>query len=190
MLRFSQFITEASESKPKLPFDKNADPGWHQDGDHMVVYHGTHEKNIPSMLKHGLNRPDPKTGMISVTHDPHTAHAYASMSGGGGEASFRKAGAKVVSTPHNERAVVKMKIPMEWAKEHMDHKMGGNMGAEDKENDLKDARLRMTDRGEHNRWKRANPDKPGRVYYTGTEIRFKKHVPPEFIEGYMKKSDK
>lgn len=190
MLSFSRFIAEAtSVSEKKLPFDKKADPGWHQDGDHMIVYHGTHERNIPNMMKDGLNRPDPKTGMISVTHDPNTAHAYAAMSGHGGEAGFRQAGQKVTTTPHNERAVVKMKIPMSWAKEHMDHNMSGNIGADDKSNDLKDARVRMTNKSEHERWRKANPGKPGHVYYSGTEIRFKKSVPPEFMVGHMKKYD-
>lgn len=188
MITFKQFIFESLENK-KLPYDKHANPGWHQDGEHMIVYHGTHERNIHSMLKHGLNRPDPKTGMISVTHDPNTAHAYAAMSGHGGEAGFRQAGKKVSTTPHNERALVKMKIPMSWAKEHMDHNMSGNIGAEDKTNDLKDARTRMTSKAEHDRWKKANPTKSGHVYYSGTEVRFKKHIPPEFIQGYMKKSD-
>ncbi len=191
MLSFKQFIKEEESTEgKKIPFEKHANPGWHQDGEYMIVYHGTHERNVGSMMKHGLNRPDPKTGMISVTHDPFTAHAYASMSGSGGEANFRKAGASATTTPHHERAVIKMKIPMKWAKEHMDHNMSGNIGAEDKDNDLKDARTRMTSKAEHDRWKKANPNKPGRVYYSGTEVRFKKAVPPEFIEGYMKKQDK
>jgi hypothetical protein len=188
MLSFKSFKRNISESEEKkLPFDKNANPGWHQDGDHMVVYHGTHEKNVSSMMKHGLNRPDPKTGMISVTHDPHTAHAYASMSGHGGESGFRQAGQKASTTPHNQRAVVKMRIPMHWARENMDHNLGGNVGAEDKTNDLKDAKTRMTSKDEHTRWKKNNPNKPGHVYYTGTEIRFKKSVPREFMVGHMKK---
>lgn len=185
MLTFKQFLLE--DTNKKLPFDKHANPGWHQDGDHMIVYHGTHERNIPDIMKHGLNRPDPKTGMISVTHDPHTAHAYASMSGTGGEANFRKAGAKATTTPHHERSVIKMKIPMHWAKEHMDHNMSGNTQAHDETNDLVDARTRMTSKAEYERWKKKNPNKPGHIYYTGTEVRFKKPIPPHFIVGHMKK---
>jgi hypothetical protein len=189
MLSFLKFIKEQSEEK-QLPFDKGANPGWHQEGEHMVVYHGTHERHVQDILQNGLNRPDPRTGMISVTHDPNTAHAYAAMSGSGGEASFRKAGAKVTTTPQNERSVIKMKIPMSWAKEHMDHNLSGNIGAEDSSNDLKDAKTRMTNKSEYERWRKANPSKPGHVYYTGTEIRFKRSIPPEFIVGHMKKHSK
>lgn len=185
-MTFKEFLIEKETVSPKLPFDKTVHQPWHQDGEHMIVYHGTHEKNVSSMKREGINRPDPKTGMFSVTHDPHTAHAYAAMSGG--EAHFRSS-SKATTTPHNNRAVLKIKIPMHWAKEHMDHNMSGNIGAEDHTNDLKDARTRMTSKDEYHRWTKKNPEKSTHTYYSGTEVRFKKAIPSEYIVGHMKKYD-
>jgi hypothetical protein len=100
------------------------------------------------------------------------------MSGAGGEAHFRGTSAKAVNTPHSERAVLKLKIPADWAERHMDPDLRGNMG---------DARRRMLNKGEYVKWASANPEKNDSEYYMATEVRFKKPIPPEFIEGYMKK---
>jgi hypothetical protein len=129
------------------------------------------------MLKSGINKPDPKTGMYSTTPDARTAHAYASMSGAGGEANFRGAGSKAVGVPHSQRSVIKLKIPADWAERHMDAELRGNMG---------DAKKHMMDRNEYAKWVAKNPDKFDSEYYAATEVRFKKPIPPEFIEGYMK----
>jgi hypothetical protein len=116
--------------------------------------------------------------MYSTTPDPHTAHGYASMSGGGGEAHFRGVNAKATTTPHSERSVLKLKIPADWAERNMDADLRGNMG---------DAKKRMMDRNEYYKWTAKNPEAADSEYYMATEVRFKKPIPPEFIEGHMKK---
>ena len=171
MKTFKEFLKE-----DKVSFDKDPKIGWWKDHDHLTVYHGTHERNVEDIKKTGLNRPDPKTGMISVTHDPHTAHGYAAMSGAGGEADFRKAGNKVTHTPHEERAVIKMRIPKKWAEENMDHDLSGNLPSE---------RKRMSDKSEYEKHEGQDQE-----YYRGTELRMKKPIPPEFIVGHMKRVER
>jgi hypothetical protein len=167
MLSFTQFIAESKENI-----------GWWKDQDHLHVYHGTHDRNVEHIVKYGLTKKDPKTGFISVTHDPFTAHAYAAMSGSGGESNFRSSG-KAVHTPHEERSVVHMKIPMSWAKENMDPHLSGNVG---------DAKDKLTDRSKYDTWRKDHPSLLDRHYYSMTEVRLKKEVPPEFIQGVLKKS--
>lgn len=154
--------------------------GWLWDKEHITVYHGTHKRNVSAIKKNGLNRKDPKTGMISVTPDPHTAHGYAAMSG---EHDFRAAGNKAKHVPHEDRRIIKMKIPVSWAKEHMDHNLSGNIGH---------ARQRMASKDEYTKWKKANPKKSDSEYYQTGELRFKKEIPPHFIEkvGMLKKYKK
>jgi len=169
-------------SEQSIPYDKNAHIGfWKDQGEkegHYTLYHGTHERNIPSMLKHGLNKPDPTTGMISTTPDPNTAHGYAAMSGTGGETQFRKLHNKAVNTPHEERSVVKMRIPKAWADKHIDPQLRGNLGV---------TRDRMLNKSHYDAWKKQNPEKSDSEYYTGSEVRFSKPIPPEFIVGHMKR---
>jgi hypothetical protein len=177
-MSFKRWLIEQIEAK-RLPFDKTTKRrGWWREGDHYILYHGTHDRNVQSMLKSGISRPDPATGMYSTTPDAHTAHGYAAMSGSGGEAHFRGASAKAVNTPHSERTVLKLKIPSDWAERHMDADLRGNMG---------DAKKRMMDKNEYSKWVSKNPEKNDSEYYMATEVRFKKPIPPEFIEGYMKK---
>lgn len=161
----------------EIPFDKDASPGWWQDKEHLHLYHGTHKRNVPHIEKSGVNVPDPKTGMISMTLDPHTAHGYAAMSSGErrGEHSFRKAGAKAVTTPHEDRAVTKFKVPMSWAKKHLDPELRGNIG---------DASGRLTDKSKYDDWKKKNPDKADHEYYQTSELRFSKPIPPEYYVGH------
>ena len=177
-LRFKQFILAEAAA---IPFEKNPSIGFWKDSDHQIVYHGTHDKNVASVLKNGLDRKDPKTGMISVTHDPHTAHGYAAMSGAGGEAHFRDAGAKVVNTPHEDRSVIKLRIPKKWAEENMDSGLSGNSPEVKKQLQSKEHYLE---------WKKKNPGKGDHEYYAGSELRFKKEIPKEFIVGVMKKKPK
>jgi len=144
-------IKEEMTSYPKGPI------GWWRDGQEgkngkkiIVVHHGTHIRNVPSMLKHGLNKPDPTTGMISTTPDPNTAHGYAAMSAAGGErefmnTQFRKQHNLAVNTPHEERAVVTMRIPKEWAERHMDPQLRGNLGV---------TRDRMLNKSHYDNWKK------------------------------------
>lgn len=168
-----------NEDINNIPFDTNPEIGFWSDQDSVIVYHGTHERNVPDILKNGLTRVDPKTNMISVTFDPFTAHGYAAMSGAGGEAGFRAAGARPVNTPHNERAVIKMKIPMEWVKKHMDPHLSGNVG---------DAKTRLQSKDDYAQWKSSN--KPDHEFYQTSELRFDKPVPPNFIVGVMKRYPK
>ena len=126
MIKFKDLFIEQKE----VPFDHHPKVGWwkdkaEKDGYH-TVYHGTHKKNLPHILKHGVNHKDPRTGMISVTHDPHTAHGYAAMSGSGGERNFRKSGKKAVHTPHEDRVVLKMHIPKKFVDDHHDKHFHGN----------------------------------------------------------------
>src|SRR5579859_7381720 len=114
---------------PSIPFEHNPKIGWWADHpSHLTVYHGTHDDNVHNIVKNGLTHKDPRTGMISVTHDPHTAHGYASMSKSGGEYHFRKVGGNPVSTPHEHRSVVKIQIPKDWAAKHIDPHLHGNIG--------------------------------------------------------------
>jgi len=85
---------------------------------------------------------------------------------------------QAVSTPHSERSVLKLKIPADWAERHMDANLRGNMG---------DAKRRMMRKNEYIKWASANPEKSDFEYYMATEVRFKKPIPPEFIECHMKK---
>jgi len=174
-------LVESEDIKAhKVPFEKNPHIGWYKDKDHIVAYHGTHERNLHSVLKHGLAHKDPKTGHISVAVDPHTAHGYAAMSGSGGEANFRSAGGGAVNTPHEHRAVVKLHIPKDWAEKHMDHNLGGNVG---------ESRKRMAHKEEYESWKKKNPSAGDHEYYALSELRFNKEIPKHFVKGYMKKKD-
>jgi len=167
----------------EIPFDKNANHGWWRDRETLELYHGTHERNVPHIEQHGVNVPDPKTGMVSMTLDPHTAHGYAAMSSGErrGEHSFRKAGAKAVTTPQENRAVTKFKVPMSWAEKHLDPELRGNIGS---------ATGRLTDKSKYDDWRKANPDKSDHEYYQTTELRFSKPIPSEFYVGHSYKFKK
>jgi hypothetical protein len=161
-----------------IPYDKNPTIGFWGDSDYVIGYHGTHERNIPIILKTGISKPDPKTGMVSITLDPNTAHGYAAMSGSGGEASFRGAGDKATTTPHNERAILKVKLPMEWVKQNMD---------QDFFNRNTDSRERLRNKAVYDRWRSENPAHPDHIYYQMSELRLKTAVPPNFIVGVMKR---
>ena len=174
IISFNSFLNEQGE----IPFEKSTHHGFWQDNDHVEVFHGTHKRNIPSIRKNGLNHPDPNTGMHSVTLDPHTAHGYAAMSGSGGESNFRSAGAKVVNTPHEDRAVAKFKIPKKWLEKHMDKSFSGNVGQ---------ARENIQSKEKYENWKKANPNKSDHEYYATTEFRLKKASPSRFYVGHAQK---
>lgn len=162
------------ESK-EIPWSQK-DTGWWEDQDPITLFHGTHERNISTILKNGLDRKDPDTGMISLALEPHTAKGYAAMSGTGGESDFRKAGAKVKSTPMNERAVFVFEIPKDWLLTNMDKNLSGNVG---------DAKKRMQSKEEYENFKQ-HTGKPDYAYYQLAEIRVKKEVPAKFIKGIMR----
>ena len=169
MKTFKEFIMEAKLKK--IAWNKNPDIGWWEDQKILTLYHGTHIKNIPFIEKSGIDRPDPETGMISMALEPNTAFGYASMSGIGGEAEFRKAGKKVVSTPPKERAVFVAEIPIDWVKKNYDNNLRGN---------LKKQKLHMQSKDEYEKFSGLDV-----LYYQMTELRFKKPIPSKFIKGYM-----
>lgn len=165
----------------EIPFDKTTNHGWWSDrNDYIDLYHGTHKRNVQHIEGSGISVPDPKTGMVSMALDPHTAHGYAAMSSGErrGEHSFRHAGAKAVTTPHEDRAVTKFRVPMDWVKQNLDPDLRGNIGL---------TRTRMLDKNEYARWKKENPDASDSDYYMGAELRFNKPVPSEFYVGHSHK---
>lgn len=170
-------IIELLESIDSIPYEKNPDIGWWEDQDTVTVYHGTHDRNVSDILQNGLTKADPVTGMISVTSDPNTAHGYAAMSGAGGEANFRKAGAKPVHVPHEERSVIKFALPINWLKQHMDKNFSGNIG---------DARKHLTSKDEYVKWKEQS--KTDSEYYQTSEFRLDTPIPPEYIVGVMKRN--
>ncbi len=167
MKKYKDFIIEATQKL--LKWNKLPDIGWWRDKKVLTLYHGTNIKNVDSFFKSGVNRPHPTTGMISMALEPNTAAGYASMSGG--ETSFRQAGAKATLVPFSERAVFVFDIPMSWIEKYYDPQLRGNIGA---------ARKRMESKEEYDNF-------PGHdvQYYQTAELRFKKHIPPNFIKGYM-----
>lgn len=165
----------------EIPFDKTTNHGWWADReDHIDLYHGTHKRNVPHIERSGVSVPDPKTGMVSMALDPNTAHGYAAMSSGErrGEHSFRKAGAKAVTTPHEDRAVTKFRVPISWVKAHVDPELRGNVGI---------AANKMTDKKGYEKWRKANPHASDSEYYMGTELRFSKPLPSGFYVGHSHK---
>lgn len=168
----------------EIPFDRTTNHGWWANReDHIDLYHGTHKRNVPHIEKDGVSVPDPKTGMVSMTPDPNTAHGYAAMSSGErrGEHSFRKAGAKAVTTPEEDRAVTKFRIPMSWVHANVDPDLRGNIGI---------AANRMTNKKEYDTWKKQNPNRSDHEYYAGTELRFSNPIPPEFYMGHSHRTNK
>lgn len=166
-----------SKGLEKHEWQKDPKIDWWKDepGDHYTLYHGTHEKNLEGIHKNGIHAPKEGStkGWVSMTHDPHTAHAYASMHGG--ETAFRGANQKAQSTPHEHRSVVVAHIPKKWAHENMNHHLRGNMP------EVKD---RLNDKSKYEEHKKAG--KPDHEYYRTTELRFKDKIPAEFVKGYMK----
>lgn len=152
---------------------------WSEHKGHLVVYHGTHVKNVPHILKNGINNKDPKTGMVSVaigSHGADIAHGYAAMSG---EYGFRQAGQKATTVPHEHRAIVTAHLPMDWVHKNVDRNFGGN--PTDVKHRLADPKLHM----QH-------------VVNTGSdfsptetpELRFKEAIPAKYIKGYTQKGKK
>lgn len=164
---------------PKLPWDKNPKIGWWDDHDHITMYHGTHQSNLHSIDKNGIHAPShgPTAGWVSMALEPHTSHGYASMSGG--ESNFRAAGARAHHVPDHERAVLVARIPKTWAKENMNPHLRGNIDAQ---------RDKLTNRDAYEA--HAAAGRPDHEHYAMTELRFKNHVPRQFIVGYTQKPSK
>jgi hypothetical protein len=171
MITFTEYLIESA-----MKWNGYPTIGWWKDQKILVMYHGTHERNIKSMLSDGINRPDPKTGMISMAFEPNTAFGYASMSGAGGEADFRTVGAKVTTTPAAERAVIVAKMPMRWILSNMDSNLSGN---------LKEQKAHLQSKDMYDEHQKKYDD--DQSYYALCELRFKTHIPSKFLVGYTKK---
>lgn len=167
MRSFKDFITEENK------FDHDPHIGWWEDHDTVTLYHGTHEKNHESVMKNGINKKDPKTGRISLTLDPHTAHGYAAMSG---EYHFRRAQGRPVSVPHEKRVVYKVQVKKDWLKKHMDHNLRGNIGI---------AKDKLNNRAAYDEHKKSG--KPDHEYYRMTEFRVDTEIPSHAIVGHMRR---
>lgn len=164
MIPFSLF------SESTMSWEGNPKIGWWKDQKVLRVYHGTHKKNLESVLKSGLTRKDPVTGFISLALEPNTAFGYAAMSG---EYDFRAAGSKSVSVPPKDRIVIVFDIPIDWILKHYDPNLSGNVGT---------ARNHMSSDTEYNKFKGNDNE-----YYALTELRVNTVVPKKFIKGYMQK---
>lgn len=178
MKSFRTYLLEKVEAQgghKRLPWDKNPKIGWWKDHDHVTLYHGTHEKNVDSIAKHGLHAPShgPTAGNISMALEPHTAHGYASMTGG--ESAFRAAGAQAQHVPHEHRAVMVYKVPRHFIEKHANPHLRGNT------EDVKD---HLTNREKYE--KHAASGKTDHEHYAKTELRFS-HMPSEYLVGHMKK---
>lgn len=177
MLRFSSFIREEEDHGiSEIPWNPNPKIGWWKDGETMTMYHGTHQSRVGQIAKSGLKAPEsgPTAGWVSMTHDPHTAHGYASMTGG--ESAFRAAGSKARTVPHHERVVLVHEIPRDWAEKNMNPHMRGNMES---------SRGKLTDKSQYDSHSAAG--KPDHEYYQTSELRFKDSIPREFLKGYMRR---
>lgn len=149
---------------------------WSQNKDRLVVFHGTHIKNVPDILKNGINNKDPKTGMVSVaigSHGQNIAHGYAAMSG---EYGFRQAGQKATTVPHDQRAIVVAHLPMDWVHKNVDRNFGGNPI---------EVRQRLADPELHRQYvaKTGSDFSPTET----PELRFKEEIPAKYIVGVTQK---
>lgn len=169
-----QIFMKLEEKCSKYKINWSVKPiGWWRDQDPLRLYHGTNIINVPFIIEDGINRKDPSTGMISMTPDPFTARGYAAMGSGGGEALFRKAGMKVRSLPMEERAVFAFDVPMSWVLQNYDKELRGNL------NQMRD---KMMNKHLYHAFNGTDLE-----YYSTSEIRFRKEIPPSFMVGWMVK---
>lgn len=171
-------IRDLFEAKLPGAWNRNPQIGWWMDNDPIRLYHGTHERNLDSIIKNGISAPSsgPTAGWVSLAIEPNTAHGYASMSGMGGESEFRVANGNAKHTPENERIVLVLEIPKDYLISHMAPARGN----------VDEYRDRLTNKTKYLEWKAAG--KTDKEYYAIAEIRLPKHVPAKYIVGYMKKS--
>lgn len=156
---------------------------WSQNKDYLVVYHGTHIRNLADIFKNGIKNKDPITGMVSVAigdRGEQVSRAYAGMAGvkgAGGEHNFRQLGQKAVSVPHKDRAVVVAHLPMDWVNQHVDRTFSGNSEA---------VKERLRSPEAHDAYvKTSNKDKKSGEDTSGREtmeLRFSSPIPHEYIQ--------
>jgi hypothetical protein len=168
MITFKQYLRE--DTLPKLAWDPTPKIGWWRDADPLRLYHGTNLAHLDSFAEHGMNRPDPRTGMYSFAFEPFTARAFAIM---GGEARLLASKAKPGVVPENQRVVIVFDIPQDWIERHQDLDLRGN----DEEH-----LSRLQDKSKYDGWKGSDQQ-----YYQLCELRVDAAVPAKFIAGYMLK---
>lgn len=170
-------IEKLLEQTKQMPWDSRPKIGWWLDNNPVRFYHGTHIRNLEGILENGIYAPKEgyTAGWVSLALEPNTAFGYAAMSGSGGETNFRSLGTKATSTPANERVVFVLEIPQSYFQSKMGTQ-GGN---------VEEYRDRLTNPELYKKWKEMG--KSDAEYYAITEIRIPKHVPVEFIVGWMKK---
>jgi len=168
-------ITKVNTFAREIPWVKNPSIGWWLDEQNVTFYHGTHSRNLEGILATGIYAPKsgPTAGMVSLALEPNTAFGYASMSGTGGESSFRAAGNSVSTTPPSDRVVFKLIIPQSYFLSRMAQQRGH---VQEYVNRLKDRSLYFEAKTKH---------KQDQEYYAITEIRLPKFVPAKYIKGYM-----
>ena len=160
-----------AEDKPKkLAWNPDPKIGWWRDADPLRLYHGTDIAHLESFYEHGLNRPDPKTGMYSFALEPFTARAFAVM---GGEARFLASKAKSGVVPEKQRVVIVFDVPQDWIERHEDPDLRGND---------KTHHDRLMNKAIYDEWKESDQQ-----YYQLCELRVNAAVPAKFIAGYMLK---
>lgn len=155
---------------------------WSKNKTHLVVYHGTHIKNVPGIIDlngPGISNKDPKTGMVSVaigSHGADVAHGYAAMSG---EHGFRQAGSRAVTVPPQHRAIITAHIPMDWVRRNVDQNFGGNPDR---------VKRRLSSSNIHNIHVAATGSdfSPSET----PELRFKEAIPAKYIVGVSQKAKK
>jgi len=171
MKTFIQFLCETVS---KLSWEGNPKIGWWQDAKPLYLYHGTHINNLESVSKQGIGAPTEgyTAGWVSLALEPNTAFGYASMHGG--EASFRSAGKEAKHVPVKDRIVFVLKFnSFEEVKKLGLGSLRGMVEA---------TKNKLTNKSLYDNWKDSDQE-----YYALTELRVKKHIPPKFITGYMKK---
>lgn len=168
---YRDFLLEFTQ-KPRYKWNPDPKIGWWEDRKNLIFYHGTHKSNLDSMLETGIRAPTsgPTANKVSLTLDPGTANAYASM---GGEAGFRAAGAKAQTVPVQDRRVLVIKLATDWVKRNMDKTLGGNVGP---------AANKLDNKEGYEKFK--GPDKD---WYMLTEFRFPKFIEPKYVIGWMAK---
>jgi hypothetical protein len=147
---------------------------WSQNKDYLVVYHGTHIRNVADIFKNGIKNKDPRTGMVSVAigdRGEQVARAYAAMSGAGGEYNYRTAGQKPVNVPPEHRAVIVAHLPMDWVEQHVDGTFSGNSDA---------VKERLKSPEKHDKFVAENGEDT--KYDETMEVRFSEPIPHEFIQ--------
>jgi hypothetical protein len=158
--------------KPEYKWVGNPKIGWWSDRKTLLMYHGTNIKNLTGILETGIYAPKagPTANWVSMAFEPNTSHGYASM---GGESGFRAAGAKAASVPDNERVVFVCQFPMNYILKNMESTYSGNFDY---------TRARLIDKNNYVKWTKSDQE-----YYSLAELRFPRHIPEQYVLGYMRK---